>query len=78
MKNKNELCQKSEYKGVIQIPAELTAEIVGCSASLVNQVRRGERKASKGKGAMIAKTDDLLTVGTNALINEVKRIVKLG
>ena len=77
MKNKNELCQKSTYKG-IQIPAEITADIVGCSPSLVNQVRRGERKANKGKGAKIVYTDDLLATGTNALIKEVKRRVKLG
>ena len=76
MKNKNELCQKQEYKG-IQIPAEITAEIVGCSPSLVVQVRKGERNASKGKGAKVAQADDLLKVGTNALIEEVKKIVKL-
>ena len=61
----------------IAIPAAVTAEIVGCSPSLVKQVRTGERNSTKGAGAKIALVDDLLNTGTNALVEHIKNVVKL-
>ncbi|WP_090498754.1 hypothetical protein [Pedobacter terrae] len=77
MKNQNQMYQKQK-KAEINIPASVTAEIVGCSESLVKQVRTGDRNASKGAGAKVAVVDDLLTTGTNALIQHIKEVVKLG
>lgn len=56
MKNQNQMYQK-EKTGLLT-----TTEIAGlvcCSESLVRQVRTGERKANKGKGAIIKKVDEL-------------------
>lgn len=75
MKKKNHLCQKLDAPFLI--PAEVTASVVGCSTSFVKQVRQGRRNATTGKGAKIALADDLMVTGANALIEEVKRIVKL-
>jgi len=75
MKNQNEMYQKGK-KAEIVIPAAVTADIVGCSESLVKQVRTGERKADKGAGAKVAMVDDLLNTGTNALLEHVKNVVK--
>jgi len=77
MKNQNQMYQKGK-KAEIVIPASVTADIVGCSPSLVKQVRTGERNSSKGAGAKVAVVDDLLTTGTNALVEHIKTIVKLG
>jgi len=77
MKNQNEMYQKQK-KAEINIPASVTAEIVGCSESLVKQVRTGHRSANKGASAKVAVVDDLLNTGTTALIQHIKEIVKLG
>lgn len=76
MKNQNQMYQKKKVHE-INIPAEVTAEIVDCSPSLVRQVRSGERKGIKGAGAKVVLVDDLLQSGTNALIEHIKSIVKL-
>jgi len=77
MKNQNEMYQNKK-KPEINIPASVTADIVGCSESLVKQVRTGDRNATKGAGAKVAVVDDLLTIGTTALIQHIKKVVKLG
>lgn len=56
MKNENEMYQK-ETKGLLST-SEI-AEIVGCSESIVRQVRTGYRNANKGKGAIIKQVDEL-------------------
>lgn len=68
---------QKQSEPAIKIPAEITAEIADCSPSLVRQVRSGGRKAQKGAGAKVAVVDELLYTGVNALIEEVKRVVKL-
>lgn len=74
MKTQNEKYQKEE-KAILS--TEEVAEIAECSPSLVRQVRTGERSAKKGKGAKVAIIDDLAAVGKNALIDEIKRVIKL-
>lgn len=56
MKNQNEMYQK-EKTGLLTTTE--IAGIVGCSESLIRQVRTGERKANKGKGAIIKQVDEL-------------------
>jgi hypothetical protein len=67
---------RRETTGEITLPAEVTAQVAGVSASLVKGIRSGERNANKGKGLRAAIADDLLKTGFNALVNEVSRIVK--
>lgn len=75
MKNKNQLSQNLTAENIIT--AEVTAQVADVSPSLVKAIRRGERNAEKGKGQKAALADDLLKTGVNALLDEVKRIVKL-
>ena len=76
MKNQNEMYQKDKKQEMI-IPASVTADIIGCSPSLVTQVRNGSRNAKKGAGAKVIIVDDLLKTGSSALIEHIKTIVKL-
>jgi hypothetical protein len=73
MKNKNQLSQKSK---LTVLTTEEVAEIAECSTSLVKQVVSGDRQANNGKGAKVALIVDLAETGKNALVEEIKRIVK--
>jgi len=74
MKNKNQLSQNLSPEDIIT--PQVVAQVADVSPSLVKQVRSGERNADKGKGKRAALADDLLKTGVNALLNEVKRLVK--
>ncbi|QNK63977.1 hypothetical protein H7F33_05650 [Pedobacter sp. PAMC26386] len=56
MKNQNQMYQK-EAKGLLTTTE--IADIVGCSESIIRQVRTGVRNANKGKGAIIKQVDEL-------------------
>lgn len=73
MKSQNQKYQKEE-KAILS--TEEVAAIAECSPSLVRQVRAGGRNAKRGKGAKVAVIDDLAQVGKNALIEEIKRVVR--
>ena len=74
MKNKNQLSQNLNPENIIT--AEFTAQVADVSPSLVKQVRSGDRSAETGKGKKAALADDLLKTGVNALVEEVKRLIK--
>lgn len=55
----------------------LVSEAVGCSTSLVRQVRSGERSGDTPTGQRIEIADMLLEEGLDKLVLEVKRIVTI-
>lgn len=73
--NKKSNCPNN--KKHLPVPAEITADIVGCSVSYVKQVRNHFRASTSPKGRTIMVAETLLKEGSNALIEEVKRMVKL-
>jgi hypothetical protein len=60
------------------VSSEMVAGVVGCSSSMVRQVRSGDRSQDTDLGQTIMVADILLEEGTNKLIQEVKRIIKIG
>lgn len=73
--NKKSICPNN--KKYLPVPAEVTADVVGCSVSYVKQVRNHFRASTSPKGRSIMVAETLLKEGSNALIEEVKRIIKL-
>lgn len=67
-------CPKNE---AIRVPARVVAQVVGCSASTVKAIRQDERSDDTELGRRIRIAEDLLTDGSNLLLKEVKRIVKV-
>lgn len=74
-KNKKTSC--SENKTILSIPNEIIAGITNTSVSMVKQVRNGNKSGKGKKGQQIKLVETLITQGSNALIEEVKRVVKL-
>lgn len=64
-------------KPKVPLSAEKVAEIVDCSVSLVKKVNTNHRKAETPTGEKIEMVNDLWAHGSNRLIEEIKRIVKL-
>ncbi|MDO3641942.1 hypothetical protein [Mucilaginibacter sp. L3T2-6] len=75
-KNLKTICPENET-AEIPLPAEKVAEITGKSTSLVKKVRTGKRNPDSDAGKAIQVVDDLWAYGSNKLITEIKRIVKL-
>lgn len=59
-----------------EINSRVVAEIIGCSESQVKKVWHGKIKRKTPMQKRIQQATELLEVGNNKLINEVKRIVK--
>ncbi len=59
------------------MPPEIVAQVVGCSEHTVIDIRSGRRNKETDLGKRIVAADKLLDGGTNLLIKEVSRIVKL-
>lgn len=76
MKNQNQMYQK-DAQGLLST-TEL-AQTIGCSESLIRQVRSGERNADKGKGAIIKVADELnikaKAVAKTCLIEAIEKLV---
>lgn len=77
MKNKNEKCQKIVIADGVIVPAVVTANIVGCSDSLVKKVRNGfVGKSGRGeKCKAIVKTDLLLLEAISLSVDHVNNII---
>lgn len=76
-KDKNKKTTCSENKAKLSIPAKVVAEMVGCSEAAVKAIRSGARNAHTDTGKQIVLVETLLSEGSNALLNEVKKIVKI-
>jgi len=82
-KNKKTRCPKNNNEGadrngdLIKISAEVTAHIVGCAPTTVNAIRSGERSSKTPTGQRVILADTLLKEGVSALVDEVKKVVKL-
>lgn len=78
MKDKNQMYQK-ESEGILST-SELS-EAINCSSSLINQVRKGERNANKGKGKLIKEVDELnvtaYKIAKSTLIEAIEKLIPL-
>lgn len=71
--------KKEEKRDVLKItvPAAVVADTVGVSESYVKQVRTGAKPANTETAKKIMKVEYLYEQGTNALIEAVKKLVKI-
>jgi hypothetical protein len=76
-KDKNKKTNCPENKQFLPVPNEVLADVVGCSVSTVKKVRSGKRSDETETGRTVVIAETMLKEGSNALIEEVKRVVKL-
>lgn len=74
-KNNKSTCTKNNDAPIVPIPAQIVAEMVGGSVSMVKQVRQG-KKAGKGKMCQkIQMADELLTHAVNTSVEKVAEFI---
>lgn len=76
-KDKNKKTSCPENKLVLPITHKVMSYVVEKSESLVKKVKSGKRNNKSETGQQIELAEKLLKEGSNALIEEVKRMVKL-
>lgn len=80
MKNKskdNKTKPPKKNNAAHTLPASELAEKIGCSEYTVKEIRNGRRNDDTDIGHRVKTADHLYQVGTNLLIKEIERIVKL-
>ena len=75
-KNNKSICTENTQPEV-PLTAEMVADIAGVSESLVKKVRSGKRATDTPAGKRVEIAEELWAEGSNLLITEIKKIVKL-
>ena len=78
-KNNKTICPENREieKSAVSLPAAIVAEVAEVSESLVKKVRSGIKGYDTPAGKRIEATEVLWNEGSNLLLTEIKKIVKL-